>query len=136
MRFVVEQYYKREEIQAELHGEIQSYLPQHGGHIVAGCFGRKLNPGAPREVQAGKEPKVARKAAMLAAQANKCIPIFLKGTPERPYKAVWQYKGEFEIWALIDDAAALAAAETRSGRKGLLSYLLLFRPAADARSST
>jgi hypothetical protein len=127
MPFTIEQYYTREQIRAELHGEIQSYLPQHAGRIVAGCFGRKLNPDAPLQVQAGREPKVVRKAEMLAAQADRCIPVFLKGTPDRPYKATWQYKGVFELWALVDDAAALAIAETRSGRHGLLAYLLLFR---------
>ena len=76
MPFTVGQYYTRDQIQTELGGEIQSYLPQRHGRIVAGCFGRKLNPDAPLEVQAGKMPKVIKKAQVLAAQADKRIPIF------------------------------------------------------------
>jgi|GEM_PF-2231541 len=127
MLFNVGQYYTREQIRTELRGEIQSYLPQHNGRIVAGCFGRKLNPEAPREVQAGKEQKVMRKAETLAAQADKRIPLFLKGTPERPQAAIWQYQGVYELCELVDDHAALEAAATHSGRRGLLSYLLHFR---------
>ena len=128
MQFSVRQYYTREEIRAELRGEIQSYLPQHGGHISCRLFwAQSLNPDAPLEVQAGKEPKVVRKAETLAAQSNKRIPIFLKGTPERPRSPIWQYQGEYELCELVDDAAVLEIAGTHSGRRGLLSYLLRFR---------
>lgn len=127
MPFTVRQYYAREQIQTELGGEIQSYLPQRDGCIVAGCFGRKLNPDAPLEVQVGREPKVVRKAETLAAQADKRIRVFLKGTPEHPYAATWQYQGIYEFCELVDDATTLKMAENRSGRHGKLSCLLRFR---------
>ncbi|MEA2604256.1 MAG: hypothetical protein QOF89_5248 [Acidobacteriota bacterium] len=127
MEFIVGHFYKREQIQSELGGEIQSYLPQRDKRIVAGCFGRRLNPDAPLEVQAGSEPKVVQKAEMLAAQADKRIPVFLKGKPERPCAATWQYQGVYELCELVDNDAALKIAETRSGRHGDLSYLLRFR---------
>ena len=127
MAFIVGHFYKREQIQSELGGEVQSYLPQRDKRIVAGCFLCKLNPDAPLEIQAGSKPKVVQKAEMLAAQADQRIPVFLKGKPDRPYAATWQYQGIYELCELIDDATALEIAEARSGRHGDLSYLLRFR---------
>ncbi len=127
MPFEIGEYYSREQIQKELGGEIQSYLPQSKGRIVAGCFGRKLNPKAPLEVQAGNLPKVTKKAETLAAQTNRCIPVFLKGTASQTYLAIWHYQGLYELSELVADATLIADAEQRSGRKGMLSYLLRFR---------
>jgi hypothetical protein len=36
--------YTRAEIQHRVGGELQTYLPQKYGRILAGCFSKKLNP--------------------------------------------------------------------------------------------
>jgi hypothetical protein len=127
MDYIVGNFYTRNEIQTDLGGEIQSYLPQRAKRIVAGCFRRDHNPYAPLEVQAGSEPKVVRKAETLAAQADKRIPVFVKERGKGTPPAVWEYKGIYEFYEVVDDAAALASAEADSERHGELSCLLRFR---------
>ncbi len=70
MKFEVGKSYSRDLIQIELRGEIQSYLTQFKGKIVAGCFVRKMNPDAPDEIQVGKEPKVTSKAELFSKQSE------------------------------------------------------------------
>lgn len=127
MKYIVDEFYTRAAIQADLGGEIQSYLPQRANRIVAGCFGCSLNPKAPLEVQAGNEPKVVRKAKTLEAQVDKRIPVFLKERGKGRPPAVWRYKGIYELCEIVDDAAVLASAAAVSKRHGELSYLLRFR---------
>jgi hypothetical protein len=59
-------------------GEIQTYLPQKNGIILAGCFTiDKMNPGAPERVQVGDLPKVTAKALLLSHQPDTAFPVFL-----------------------------------------------------------
>lgn len=134
MEFTVGQKYTRWEIQEELGGEYQIYLPQVNGRIVAGCFRMRLNPDAPREIQVGDAPKVVKKAETLSKQENKRIPVFIwqKNSPE-PVRA-WEYQGMYEFSELLDDRQVLAEAEERSKRYDELAYVLQLKAVAGSSS--
>ena len=75
MSFVVGERYSRKEIHEALGGELQSYLPQYGGRVVAGWFLRKRNPEAPGEIQTGERPRNTKKAEISAEYKAKCISL-------------------------------------------------------------
>ncbi|MDQ3658911.1 MAG: hypothetical protein M3338_04480 [Actinomycetota bacterium] len=125
MRFVVGELYSRTIIHETLGGgEPQTYLPQHNGQIIAGCFGRTRNPEAPEEIQIGKGPQNVRKAELLARQPGKHVPVFIKRTDVKDTEKVWQYYGVYKFKELFDDSGVLSEAENKSGRFGELTYVL------------
>ena len=126
MKFEVGSRYSREQIQHELGGEIQSYLPQHGGKIVAGCFAVKMNPDAPFEIQVGDAPKVKEKAKLLK-QCGNTIPVFLKSKRRGFTEGIWEYLGLYKCSELIDDPEMIRQAEEKSGRQGIIFLLRLER---------
>jgi hypothetical protein len=131
MKFLIGNRYSRDRIQRALGGEIQSYLPQYGGKIVAGCFTRKMNPDAPIEVQVGDAPKVVTKAELFSKQRDSRIPVFLKGRRVGDTDKVWEYQGLYEFLELIDDQKVIDQAEGKSGRYREVAYILRLRRVSD-----
>jgi hypothetical protein len=113
--------YSRTEIKNLVGGELQSYLPQKDGVILAGCFNLEYNPNAPREIQAGKLLKVVKKAKLLSMQQNNAFPVFLK---EKKKDKKYHFKGYFRCVGHSTLKAVLEMAEEKSGRHGELSYIL------------
>lgn len=94
MPFVVGEAYTRDQIYAEFKGEKQSFLPQHDGRIVCGCFRTDFNPDAPRVVLVSSsedDGNVLKKAKLLVAQGG-TIPVFLKSAHNE-----WTYRGIFRL---------------------------------------
>ena len=128
--FTIGEYYTRRDIHNAFGGEIQSYLPQRDKQIVAGCFGQRMNPDAPKEVQVGIKPKVVRKAEMLAEQAEMSLPVFIKDPERGESRAIWRYEGRYRFVDLVDNKASISKAAKRSERsKKDLTYLLHLEPA-------
>ena len=114
--------YTRTDIQHMVGGEMQTYLPQRDGVILAGCFIiDKMNPSAPAEVQAGNLPRVAAKALLLSQQPNTKFPVFLK---QKRSNRDYFFKGYFKFKSISNSHEAIVAAEARSGRHGELSYVI------------
>ena len=123
MRFAVDELYSREEIHTGLGGgELETYLPQHNGRIIAGCFGRERNPEAPEEIQIGRGLQNIKKAKILAEQPESEIPVFIKRTDLKSRRRVWQHYGMYKFKELLDDKGTLSKAEEKSGRLGELTY--------------
>ena len=114
--------YTRTEIQGMRKGELQSYLPQNGFIIRAGCFTiEKMNPDAPFVIQVGNAPKVVAKAELLRQQPDTVFPVFLK---EKCSDRHYFFEGNFRFSSLSKARTLIAAAEDRSGRHGELAYVL------------
>lgn len=123
------EYYTRRDVHNTFGGEIQSYLPQRDKQIVAGCFGQRMNPDAPKDVQVGIKPKVVRKAEMLAEQAEMGLPVFIKDPKRGEGRSIWRYEGRYRFVDLVDDKASISKAAKKSGRnKEDLAYLLRLEP--------
>ena len=119
--------YTRSEIQVMCGGESQTYLPQKNKIILAGCFTvEKMNPAAPKEIQAGKAPKVITKAELLSQQPNTRFPVFLKQCRS---DRLYFFKGYFKFKSMSKKPRVIANAEARSGRKNELSYVITLEPA-------
>src|SRR5438067_10959924 len=89
MQFKIGQPYRRDQIQTEYGGSIQSYLPHKDGRVVCGCFDLKMNPNAPGEILVGDAPDVIRSAELLIRQ-DEPIPVFIKEAKNR-----WIYQGHY-----------------------------------------
>jgi hypothetical protein len=113
--------YTRTDIQQALGGEIQTYLPQKGFIILAGCFNRELNPDCPTQIQAGSLPKVIEKAKLLKSQPQTIFPVFTKETENDKY---YTYVGQFKCKSASNNKELIHEAELKSGRHGKISYLL------------
>jgi hypothetical protein len=127
--FIIGHHYTRQEVNHAFGGEHQSYLPQHDHRIVAGCFGRALNPRVPEVVQVGESDKVRRKARTLSQQTDNEIPVFVKnekGEAESP--RWWRYQGRYVFDRLIEDEEAVERAARRADRSGEVAFLLKLRP--------
>ncbi|HEY3231903.1 MAG TPA: helicase-related protein, partial [Roseiflexaceae bacterium] len=118
--FVVGTCYSREDIHNAIGGELETYLPQRDGRIVAGCFTPKLDPGAPTELLVGDGLKVIEKAQLLAQQGG-TIPVFLKRA-----KGAWQYVGRYRVARPpSSDPALLRHKEQQAQRSDLVMILYL-----------
>ncbi|MES2950464.1 MAG: hypothetical protein V4858_18115 [Pseudomonadota bacterium] len=114
--------YKRAEIQALREGELQTYLPQKNAIILTGCFAvERKNPDAPYVIQAGKLPKVAKKADLLAAQPETVFPVFLRKSPTTTN---YYFVGDFRCIRQSKSRREIAQAEAKSGHYGELSCIL------------
>ncbi len=132
MEFLIGELYSRTTIHEALGGgEPRTYLPQHDGRILAGCFGRKRNPGAPEEIQVGKGPQNVKKAELLAQLPEQRIPVFVKKPEVKDTDRVWQYFGVYRFKELLDDPRVLREAEDESGRHGELTYVLRLEPVSE-----
>ena len=125
MKFMSADSYTRDQIHAELSGEKVSYLPQHGGRIVCGCFSQESNPEAPYEIlvggmdEEGSEGPILREARMLSRQEGS-IPVFLKQAPN-----AWIFDGHFRVKGVVEDRESLERKQRRAGRTGVALALLL-----------
>ncbi|MCL2895337.1 hypothetical protein [Brenneria tiliae] len=119
--FSIHEQYTRTQIQKEVGGELQTYLPQRKGIILAGCFNKELNPDCPHEVQAGKGVRVTEKAKLLISQPDTVFPVFVK---DRRNNRKYKFVGHFRCISGSNDPEIIKAAEQRSGRTGKLSYVL------------
>lgn len=106
-------------------GEIQTYLPQNEGKILAGCFNLELNPDCPSQIQAGNAYTVRRKAELLIKQPENIFPVFIKKTKK---DSVYEYIGQFRCISGTNKQSVLNDAEARSGRFGELSYVFSLEP--------
>src|SRR5262249_42706860 len=98
MPFVVGGHYTRDQIHAELGGKKVSYLPQHEGRIVCGCFSLETNPDAPYEILVGGTDDggaIRRKARLLVRQEG-TIPVFLKESPND-----WMFDGHYRVKEVV-----------------------------------
>ena len=118
--------YRRSAIQAMCGGEMQTFLPQEDGIIIAGCFTvEKMNPCAPLEILAGNAPAVAARAVLLSQQPSTIFPVFLKqNSTDRQYF----FKGYFTFNNISNEPSVIADAEARSGRENELSYVITLKP--------
>ena len=121
MIFVEGQSYTRQEINAQLGGEVQHYLPTSDGRIVCGCFNSKLNPEAPEIILAGNGPVIMKKAGMLCEQGGS-IPVFMK-------RAVngWEYVGFYKLTDWTESAEVIAH-HSRQTRRDDISRVLYLKP--------
>jgi hypothetical protein len=100
-------YTRRQIHQAVGGGDLQSYLPQKNGRILAGCFIPKLNQRAPQEVDAGDAPDVIRKAKAVAADRS-TIPVFLKRRTDQ-----WEYRGIYKCLRFSQEPRDIRAHQDR-----------------------
>ncbi|MHB1642285.1 MAG: hypothetical protein ACYCS8_06450 [Acidithiobacillus sp.] len=121
MQFSKNREYKRSDIQKILGGELQSYLPQKNGIILAACLSIESNPDAPYEVQVGNAPKVVKKAELLSNQPETRFPVFIKNRrADKIYKFIEYYRFK----SLSRNKRVIEKAEERSSRYGELAYIL------------
>lgn len=121
--FIVGQWYTVKDIAAQLGGELQTYLPQRNGQIVAGRFNKQMNPEAPEKVYPENLPKVVEKADLLVQQGS-AIPVFVK---DRKSDRGFQYVGRYRATRFRRDSSSVQTAEKRSGRTSLAGVLDLER---------
>lgn len=100
-------------------GDLQSYLPNKGGIILAGCFDPELNVRAPVEIELGAGSKIERAARLLVDQGAE-IPVFLKhGSRD------WVYQGRFRALRYGDDEKDLGGINGGERRPGTVAVLYL-----------
>lgn len=121
--FQIGRTYSARDIADVVGGELQTYLPQREGQIVAGRFNKQMNPEAPDRVYPAKLPKVLEKAELLVQQ-DSAVPVFMK---ERKSDKGFKYVGRYRAKALRRDQASIEAAKRRSGRDDLAGVLELER---------
>lgn len=122
-QFEIGKWYSSRDIHNEVGGELQTYLPEKDGQIVAGRFGLQMNPNAPGEVFVGNLPRVRDKAVMLSRQATP-IPVFIK---DKKSDRGFKYVGRYRAVHLLNDDSSIASAERRSDREDLAFVLRLER---------
>ena len=123
MSLEIGKFYSAREIADQLGGELQTYLPQREGRIVAGRFNKQMNPEAPDRVYPAKLPKVLEKAELFVQQGSS-VPVFMK---ERKSDKGFQYVGRYRAKALRRDQASIESAQRRSRRDDLAGVLELER---------
>ena len=121
--FEIGKSYSAKDIAAVVGGELQTYLPQREGEIVAGRFNKQMNPEVPERVYPARLPRVVEKAELLVRQGS-AIPVFLK---ERRSDRAFRYVGRYQASAFRRDVASIEFAQRRSGRDDLAGVLELVR---------
>ncbi len=126
--FEVGQTYSRQEISDALGGSIQLYLPTHGGRVVCGCFDRSVrrNPGAPAVVTFGEGEYVEGNAELLAGQADRVIPVFLKQAG-----GAWEYAGRYRCTGCSTAASVLRREMQANPARGTIAGVLYFDRVGD-----
>jgi hypothetical protein len=119
--------YSRAEISAQLGGNVQSYLPTLDGRIVAGCFRRDANPGAPEVILPGLSQKIRQEAEMYETQGD-AVPVFLKSQSKAN---CWRYVGNYRVTRRSTDAADIAR-NSPANRVGDVSQVLFLERVREA----
>ncbi len=102
--------YTRRQIHDAVGGDLQSYLPHVGGHVVAACLRLDKNPDAPKVILPGRGSRIERSAEQLVADRQP-VPAFIKRDTDR-----WEYVGDYVAAGLTRGADEIAAEARRSGR--------------------
>jgi hypothetical protein len=111
--------YTRKQISRRLGGGTQDFLPHSRKHVVCGCFKRKFNPNAPKEILPGKTDNKQRWAQQFYEQGE-AVPIFVKQTRNH-----WEYVGLWRCLNLDSDIKRVKAANRRAGRTDVAMILTL-----------
>lgn len=128
---VLGQCYTRQEISDKLGGSIQSYLPTVDERVVCGCFNRRENPEAPKEIlfgNAGASPDINRCADLVFAQGQKGqeIPVFVKVSTNN-----WKYIGDFLCVGITRDPRIVDLKKKQHPDRGEFHGLLRFEPVSE-----
>ena len=122
MQFSKNKEYKRADIKKILGGELQSYLPQKNGIILAACLSIESNPDAPYEVQVGNAPKVVKKAKLLSDQHETRFPVFIR--KDRRADSNYKFIGYYRFKSRSENKKVIEKAEEKSSRHGELACIL------------
>ena len=117
-KFILGEYYTRQQIHDVVGGELVSYLPSVNRKIVAGCFTFVLNPDLPYKILVGDAPLVVQKAKMLCEQEEP-IPVFSKIEKNK-----WEYIGCFRA-KYIEDILVIQPYAFEAGRDDVVGLLVL-----------
>lgn len=121
MDFEAGKKYSRLEIQNQLGGSLDQYLPHKDGRVVCGCFKLRANPSAPRVLLVDAKPEIMHWAEVLCQQVEP-IPLFIKGNGEG-----WRYVGMFAVRTWFDDVQHLWEQEELVGRRRL-GRIIVMKP--------
>jgi hypothetical protein len=122
--------YARVQIQREVGGGVQDYLPHSDGEVVAGCFSTDVNPDAPAVILSGTDVEIKKWARVFAEQQDP-IPVFIKWRSNE-----WHCRGYFRCTRLADDEETIASHARKAGRDDVTMVLFLERDRTpDSRSA-
>lgn len=105
IRFITGEFYKLDEIRAELGGPLLASIATRDNEILYVKFKReKLNPNLPNEVWIKNGP-IQYKSALKWAESNKSVPMFFKEPNNKDTR--WKYLGTFKAKIRFKDAEAV-----------------------------
>ncbi len=124
--FIVGNEYSRDDINAQLGGSKELFLPHKSGIVLAACLRIKKNPRAPTVILCGKGPQREAAAAMLVRQAS-AIPVFIKRD------GGWRYVGNYRPIASHTSGPEFESRIAGSGRdRSDVSRVIIMEPATRA----
>jgi hypothetical protein len=106
--------YTRQQIHDRVGGNLQSFLPDKDGRVVAACLRLDRNPDAPGVILAGEGEGIERAAELLAGQ-RESLPTFLKRRIGE-----WEYVGQFVVQRCSHDPEEISAHSRASGRSDII----------------
>lgn len=121
MKFALCASYTRQAIHDRVGGNLQTFLPELNGKIVAACLTPELNPDAPHVILVGGGPDIYRRGEMLSRQSDP-VPVFLKFGADD-----WRYAGDHEVSASSADISDVHHWQSRAGRTDVLLVVTLRR---------
>ena len=113
--------YTRRQINQEVGGNLQSYLPIANGRVVCACLRLDLNPEAPCVVLVGNRKNVMMTGRLLSGQGGS-IPMFLRRAKHR-----WEYQGNFAVARSTQAREEVAVHTRKSGRDNLTRVIYMQR---------
>lgn len=126
--FIVGDEYTREDIQAQVGGGLEIFLPNKAGVVVAACLTKDKNPRAPSVILCGVGEDIAAAGVILARQST-AIPMFIKRGIKR-----WQYIGDFRLAASYTSGPEFESGIAGSGRdRSDVSRVIVMTPVAGRR---
>lgn len=119
MNFELGQKYTRDEIHDGVGGGgKQNFLPNRDGRILAGCFRKDANPGAPAVILPGKGTQIVRCAEIFSAQREP-VPVFMKAG-----SGAWEFVGNHRVKKVSHEPELLGEHARKAGRVGDVSMVL------------
>lgn len=113
--------YSRNEIAAEIGGQLQSFLATRNGEVVGIFANPQLNPDAPNTILCSNKPNTAKYSEWLCNQSTPAH-LFLKIRPNE-----WRFEGLFSVTRESTDADELEKHRQLAGRSDQLSRVLTLR---------